>query len=107
MQSNEDLLALLNLAKPMIYGQDTPPFRLTQLTRYAFPRKGVIRYKEFKIRKKSGGERTIHAPVRRVKTLQKTVAFILQCVFDPHQAAMGFVRGKSMTRRLRERGGMR
>jgi Reverse transcriptase (RNA-dependent DNA polymerase) len=96
MQTKEDLLQLLNETKPLIYGVKTIPFDLKQLTWYANPKLSVKRYTEFKIKKKSGSERSIHAPVKGLKALQKTLSLILQCVFQPHQAAMGFVPGKSI-----------
>ncbi len=96
MQSREDLLHLLNVVKPMIYGEKCIPFKLKQLTWHANPQLNKNRYKEFKITKKSGNLRTIHAPVKGLKALQKSLAFILQCVYEPHKAAMGFVRGRSI-----------
>ena len=96
MQSREDLLHLLNEAKPMIYGDKAVPFELKQLTWHANPKLGIKRYAEFKIKKKSGAERCIHAPVKGLKSLQKTLSFVLQCVYEPHSAAMGFVRDKSI-----------
>jgi len=96
MQSKEDLLHLLNEVKPLIYGEKTVPFQMKQLTLYANPKLGGKRYEEFKIRKKSGAERSIHAPVAGLKALQKTLSFILQCMHEPHKAAMGFVRNKSI-----------
>ncbi len=96
MQSKEDLLHLLNEAKPLVYGEKAVPFELKQLTWYANPKLGGKRYSEFKIQKKSGAARSIHAPVKGLKSLQKTLSFVLQCVFEPHHAAMGFVREKSI-----------
>jgi len=96
MQSREDLLHLLNEAKPLVYGEKAVPFELKQLTWHANPKLGKKRYTEFKIRKKSGAERSIHAPVRGLKSLQKVLSFVLQCVYVPHNAAMGFVRDKSI-----------
>ena len=96
MQSNDDLLQLLNEAKPLIYGDKAIPFKFKQLTWYANPKLNTKRYSEFKIKKKSGADRRIHAPVAGLKAIQKTLSFILQCVFEPHKAAMGFVRGKSI-----------
>jgi RNA-directed DNA polymerase len=96
MQSKEDLLNVLNQAKPLVYGDKAVPFELKQLTWYANPKLGKKRYTVFKVKKKSGSERIIHAPVKGLKSLQKTLSFILQCVFEPHNAAMGFVRHKSI-----------
>ena len=96
MQSREDLLHVLNEAKPLVYGDKAVSFDLKQLTWYANPKLGRKRYAEFKIKKKSGAERSIHAPVKGLKSLQKTLSFVLQCVYEPHNAAMGFVRDRSI-----------
>ena len=96
MQSREDLLHVLNKAKPLVYGDKAVPFELKQLTWYANPKPGKKRYAEFKIKKKSGAERSIHAPVKGLKSLQKTLSFVLECVYEPHNAAMGFVRDRSI-----------
>jgi hypothetical protein len=96
MLSREDLLHLLNEVKSLIYGEKVVPFQLKQLTWYANPKLSGKRYSEFRIRKKSGAERSIHAPVEGLKAIQKTLSFVLQCVFEPHKAAMGFVRDKSI-----------
>lgn len=95
IETREHLLALLNYAKPFVYGKDTIPFALKQLTYYS--RNNTVKYyKKFKIKKKSGGERTITAPVRGLKAIQKTLSLVLQCVFEPHPAATGFVKDKSI-----------
>lgn len=96
MQSRGDLLHVLNEAKPLVYGEKAVPFELKQLTWYANTKLGRKRYAEFKIKKKSGAERCIHAPLKGLKSLQKTLSFVLQCVYEPHIAAMGFVRDKSI-----------
>lgn len=96
MQTREDLLHLLNEVKPLVYGDRAVPFELKHLTWHANPKLGGNRYTKFNIKKKSGKERCIHAPVRGLKSLQKTLSFVLQCVYDPHVAAMGFVRDKSI-----------
>lgn len=96
MQTKGDLLHLLNEVKPLVYGDKAVPFELKQLTWYANPKLGQKRYAAFKIKKKSGAERCIHAPVKGLKALQKTLSVILQCVFEPHEAAMGFVKDRSI-----------
>lgn len=96
MQSKEDLLHLLNEAKPFVYGENAVPFQLKQLTWYSNPKLAKKRYTEFKIKKKSGAERSINAPVKGLKALQKTLSFVLQSVYEPHRAATGFVKGKSI-----------
>src|SRR5690606_35304931 len=92
----EDLLHLLNEAKPLVYGEKSIPFELKQITWYANPKLAKKRYIEFKIRKKSGAPRTINTPVKGLKALQKVLSFVLQCVYNPHNSAMGFVRDRSI-----------
>ncbi len=96
MQSREDLLHLMNEVKPLIYGEKAVPFELKQLTWYANPKLSGKRYTEFKITKKSGAQRSIHSPVKGLKAIQKTLAYVLHCVYEPHKAAMGFVRDRSI-----------
>ena len=96
MQSREDLLHLLNEVKPLIYGKKARPFELRQLTWYANPKLGDNRYSEFKIKKKSGTQRSIHAPKEGLKAIQRCLALILQSVYEPHKAAFGFVRNRSI-----------
>lgn len=116
MQSREDFLRLLNMAKEILYDEKAKPFKLNQLTYYyaptqkrdynSFPAitKDFVkeaslsdrRYTTFSIKKKSGDERKIHAPVAGLNAIQESLSFILQCVFEPHKGAMGFVRGKSI-----------
>jgi hypothetical protein len=102
MQSREDFLDLLNYVKPLIYGDNYIPFELKQITYYANPKRSRKAYKEFQIKKKSGGTRTIYAPENGLKAIQKSLALILNCVFEPHQAAKGFVMGKSIVDNAKE-----
>jgi len=96
MQTKLDLLQLLNEVKPLVYGENTVPFQLKQVTWYANPKLAKNRYSQFTIKKKSGADRTINAPVAGLKAIQKVLSVILQCVYEPHQAAMGFVKDKSI-----------
>lgn len=102
MQSRADFLDLLNYAKTLIYGKEAFPFELKQITFYANPKSSNKAYKEFQIKKKSGGIRTIYAPEKGLKAIQKTLALILQCVFEPHEAAKGFVIGNSIVDNAKE-----
>lgn len=96
MQSKQDFLHLLNEAKPLIYGEKAVPFQLKQLTWFSNPKLAKNRYTAFKIKKKSGAVRVINAPVSGLKAIQKTLCFVLQAVYEPHHAATGFVRDKSI-----------
>ncbi|MEO6135463.1 MAG: reverse transcriptase family protein [Ginsengibacter sp.] len=96
MRSKDDLLQLLNYSKRLVYGEKAIPFELSQITWYSNPNLCKNRYTQFSIKKKSGTERTIHAPVNGLKSIQKALSLVLQCVFEPHKAATGFVIGKSI-----------
>lgn len=54
------------------------------------------RYTSFTIPKKNGDERVITAPVNGLKRIQKALNLILQVMFQPHEAAFGFVLGRSI-----------
>ena len=96
MQSKEDLVSLLSDAKNVLYGEECKPVQLKSLTYYANPTLCKKRYQTFTIKKKSGADRTIHAPVKGLKSILRSLNFVLQCVYEPHEAATGFVLEKSI-----------
>lgn len=96
LQSKEDLVKLLSDAKNILYGEQCKPFQLKSLTYYANPLLCKNRYRTFTIKKKSGADRIIHAPVKGLKSILHSLNFVLQCMYEPHEAATGFVLGKSI-----------
>lgn len=96
LQSKEDLVKLLSDAKNMLYGEECKPVQLKSLTYYANPVLCKKRYQTFTTKKKSGADRTIHAPVKGLKSILRSLNFVLQCVYEPHEAATGFVLEKSI-----------
>lgn len=96
LQSKEDLVKLLSDAKNMLYGEECKPVQLKSLTYYANPALCKKRYRTFTIKKKSGTDRTIHAPVQGLKSILRSLNFVLQCMYEPHEAATGFVSEKSI-----------
>lgn len=96
MQTKEDFLNILNFIRPIVLGKKSRPFKMSQLSWYYNVNIPGTRYKEFSIKKKNGHDRQIHAPVNGLKYIQKILAFMLECVFEPHVNAYGFVRGKSI-----------
>jgi len=96
MQNKEGLVSLLSEAKNILYGKECKPFELKSLTYYANPDLCKKRYAKFTVKKKTGGERTINAPVSGLKSILRSLNFILQCVYEPHNAATGFVLNKSI-----------
>jgi len=97
MQNSEDLNRLLSLAKNFMYNKECKPFQLKQLKYYANPNKCKKRYKQFVILKKSGGKIIYRLPVKELKSILKSLNFVLQCIYEPHSAATGFVINKSIT----------
>lgn len=53
-------------------------------------------YKEFKIPKKSGGFRTISAPVEELKNIQRAINALLLSIFEPSPYATGFCRNRGV-----------
>jgi hypothetical protein len=77
MQSNTDLLDLLNYVKPLAFAQynrtrqqTDKPFQLKSLTWYAHKTSSEKQYVTFTIPKKSGKPRSIHAPNKKLKNIQ-------------------------------------
>ena len=97
LQSKSDLVALLNDVAVMIYGDgDKKAFDLKHVTYYANPKISSKRYATFEIKKKSGKTRVIHSPTSGLKSILKCFSYVLESVYEPHPAAMGFVPGKSV-----------
>lgn len=96
LQNKEDLVKLLSTAKNIYYGEECKPIQLKSLTYYANPTISTNRYITFTIKKKSGADRTIHAPVKGLKSILRSLNFVLQCIYVPHKAATGFVLEKSI-----------
>lgn len=96
LENKQDLVELLSVAKNMLYGEECKPVQLKSLTYYANPTICKKRYQTFTIKKKSGGERIIHSPVNGLKSILRSLNFVLQCMYEPHVAATGFVLDKSI-----------
>lgn len=96
LQSKEDLANLLSEAKNLLFGEKCKPVQLKSLTYYANPKLCKNRYQTFTIKKKSGADRTINSPVKGLKSILRSLNIILQCVYEPHEAATGFVIEKSI-----------
>lgn len=96
MQSKEDLVKLLSFANYLLYGKECLPFQLKSLNYYSNPLLPKRRYVSFTIKKKSGADRTIHAPVKGLKSILRPLNLILQCIYGPHPSATGFVLNKSI-----------
>lgn len=96
LESKEDLVAIINDANVILYGEDAFALKLQTLTFFANPSVCKKRYTSFEVPKKSGGARTINAPVKGLKYVLKALNFIFQCISEPHHKATGFVLNKSI-----------
>ncbi len=103
MSTREDLLALLNRIKQdeiRELGFDADkfyPFTMKHLLYYCNPNHVFHRYRQFKIKKKSGGFRQITAPRNQsFMMLLQTVNKILKAMYSPSDYAMGFTEERSV-----------
>ncbi|MEY4603808.1 MAG: hypothetical protein RIT43_1100, partial [Bacteroidota bacterium] len=131
MQTTDDFIELINTTKKKLYGSRAYPVDWELINYYSNEKyrdrlaeewrkslsevDGSIQdiefgssiYRSFEIRKKDGNKRLIHAPSRGLKNTQQVIAQILQCVFEPHKAAYGFTRNKSVVDNARLHTGKR
>jgi RNA-directed DNA polymerase len=84
-KTEEDVAAALSLS----VGQ------LRHMSQHRY-RETVSHYITFAIPKRSGGERLIHAPKRRLKALLRTLDLLLVSRLPKSEHAHGFVRGRSI-----------
>ena len=103
MKTKEDLLNLLNLIKKAEIeemGFDSSmyhPFTEKQLNFYCNPNHTFHRYRQFKIKKKSGGFRQITAPrTQSFMMMLSAVNDLLRSMYVPSEYAMGFTEGRSV-----------
>jgi len=103
LKTKEDLLNLLNLIKKAEIedmGFDSSmyhPFTEKQLNFYCNPNHTFHRYRQFKIKKKSGGFRQITAPrTRNFMMMLSSVNELFRSMYTPSDYAMGFTDGRSV-----------
>ena len=96
MKNTKDLLVLLNRIKMDELGEKGHPFTMPQLNYFLNPKRNINSYRTFTIPKKSGGVRTISAPVRLLKSFQTYLNRILQAFYEAPDCVTGFVQGKSV-----------
>lgn len=97
LENKHDLLFLVNVALEGLYGDMALTISMKELLQMAYTANGEHRYTSFQIPKKKRGEfRAIDAPIEPLKTIQRALNHILEAVYTPHIAAMGFVPGRSV-----------
>ena len=103
LKDKDDLLNLLNLIKKAEIkemGLDVSmyhPFTEKQLNFYCNPNHTFHRYRQFKIKKKSGGTRQITAPrTQSFMMMLSAVNQLFRSMYTPSEYAMGFTEGRSV-----------
>jgi RNA-directed DNA polymerase len=73
-------------------------FKVTErkLSYYLANNRKKQRYFSFTIPKKSGGTRSIHAPAPELLLIQQAVKNLLEELYEPHEAAYGFCKSRSI-----------
>lgn len=100
------LLVLLNRVKSDELGDKAYPFTISQLNYFCHPGRNAGHYTSFAIPKKSGKLREISAPQAMLKSMLTYMNVILQAMYEPTEAAMGFVPGRSVVDNARKHVGM-
>lgn len=102
METRNDLLTLLNyikkeeMAERGVKGKFYP-FTQKHMNYYCNPKNAFHRYKQFKIKKKTGGFRVITAPRNRSFMLMlHCLNELLKVLYTPSDHAMGFTEGRSV-----------
>lgn len=96
------LLRLLNIVKKTMLKESGledyyRPFSKKQINYYRNPNHTDKRYKQFTIKKKTGGLRTITAPkTKTFKMILQCLNEILKAIYTPSEYAMGFAEGRSV-----------
>jgi RNA-directed DNA polymerase len=96
MKDKHDLLALLDYAKLILFGENANKFDLRQINYYLNASSKSRSYCSFEIKKKTGGTRIIHAPNNGLKVIQGCIALIFGQIYKAGDFATGFVKGKSI-----------
>lgn len=99
---NGDLLILLNKIKKALLkerGLDNyyHPFKVRQINFFSNPNHTKKRYKQFEIKKKSGGMRLITAPQSQsFKMILQCLNELFKALYTPSSYTMGFTEGRSV-----------
>lgn len=97
MRNVKDFYDLLDYVKKITIPDDIEFYPISRKKISKFVRSDRQQYyRSFHIPKKSGGNRTIHAPRNDLLNLQKVLNTILQSVYEPRSFVTGFIPDKSI-----------
>lgn len=94
-----DDVEIVNLFRSLRTGRDVANIlevSYSDLTYYLYRKPMQSNYREFSITKRSGGLRTICAPISPIKILQKKLNYILQLIYTPKRCVHGFINNRSV-----------
>ncbi len=97
VQTKAEFLEFLNKAQVVVYGDNARAIAKRSFIYYTHSSNNAKqRYVSFQIPKKDGTSRTIDAPCKNLKVIQKALAVLLESIYVPNTSAMGFVTGRSI-----------
>ena len=96
VQTKVEFLGFLNKAQVVVYGDEARTITKRSFNYYAYSSNAKKRYISFQIPKKDGSSRTIDAPCKSLKVIQKALSILLESIYAPNSAVMGFVSGRSI-----------
>lgn len=99
LDSIETLMSLLSEIKADLVGSRDYPFTVDLFRKICAPEHHS--YRRFSIPKKSGGSRTINAPMGSLKWMQICLNELFKAIYTPSEFAMGFADGKSVVSNAR------
>lgn len=98
IKSEEELLCMCNEINKYLHKEKAKPISLRTLKYYKnIKLSGAKRYKSFTIKKKSGKDRKISAPVAGLKIIQQCLNLMFQAYYTTNDSACGFVPNKNIT----------
>ena len=106
LESTFDLLTLLNKIKEDELGDRAYPFKMDHLNYFINPKRNRASYRTFTIPKKSGGVRTISAPVKLLKSFLTYTNILLRAFYEAPDCVTGFVPAKSVVDNAEKHVGM-
>lgn len=108
IKTSKDFLNLLNETGKREFHDRFHPLSFSKILYYCSPiREELGHYRTFTIPKKSGGMRTISAPVRDLKNTQTILNRIFLTVYKPSKYAMGFTQKRSVVTNAKQHVGQR
>ena len=95
-KTDEDLIKAFDNAKTRQDIADLLEIKEKSLRYFLFVIKPENMYNSFTIPKKRGGRRQIFAPSKKLRNLQRKLAYILNLKYKPKICSYGFVKGKNI-----------